>query len=127
MDIASTDANAIIKPERGTRWRFLSTSKRCSAIATQLNELPPEQLFAYNMARTKNTFGLDFSICDSVGCCGAVVALAHPDMVPRWVWWRVTYFFDRDGKEANVFVWSDPERTFFRRSAEWFNCRVWPK
>lgn len=122
-DIASNIGNAIIKPERGTRWRFVAASCRRSAVATSDDHLSDYAWRCYLAAQQTNTFGKDFSLVDSVGCCGCVVHLEHPDRVPCYIWWRVSFFFDRDGKEANVFVWSEPEKTFFRQSFDWFTRR----
>jgi len=123
-DLADILDNAVIKPERGNRWRFVAASKFCRAIATELSMLSDLATRAYSEAHDTSTFGKDISICYSSGCCGCIVALESVDFMPRPVWWKVSYFFDRDGREANVFVWSAPERQFFRRSIDWFNCRV---
>jgi hypothetical protein len=126
-DLADISANAVIKPERGIFWRFVGASSRPSAwveVATGWTDLTADAVRAYSQSRSNHTFGENIVFKDSKRCCGCVVALHNQDVVPRPVWWRVSYFFDRDGSEANVFVWSAPERQFFRRSWDWFQVRV---
>jgi hypothetical protein len=122
-DIAGNIGNAIIKTERGTKWRFVAASKLRNAVARTVFHLSHDSEKVLLCASSEHTFGKSISLHDSESCCGCIVHLEHPDRVPSPVWWRVSYFFDRDGKEANVFVWSEPEKQFFRRSQEWFNKR----
>jgi hypothetical protein len=122
-DIAGNIGNAIIKPERGNRRRIVAATRLHDGIATTDYRLSKSARPTFIVAQGENAFGKDFSLADSVVCGCCVVHLEHPDRVPSPVWWRVSYFFDRDGKEANVFVWSEPEKQFFRRSQEWFNKR----
>lgn len=116
-DIADISSNAVIRPGLKPCWRFVGMlgrdrSANCEAART---------------ARKSSAFGSDVVLVtsDSTRCCGAIVEMEPDGRISYRAWFEISYFFNRDGTEANVFVFNPFEKNFVRRGRGFFLSRRW--
>ncbi len=114
-DIADTSESAIIRPGLKPCWLFVGS----------LNA-PEVNYYARELAKKSNAFGADIQLVesDSTRCCGAIVVTEFGCQMTRAAWLEVRYFLDRDGDEANVFVFDRFQKNFGRRGRAFFLRRL---
>jgi len=105
-DLAEKSANAIIRPGMNFRWRMVAFWPRDYKALSEAAVSP-------------HTFGTEAVLVtsDSASCCGALFVSDGGGIQPLQ-FWRLEYFFSRDGKEARVFEYDKWSKHFHARRLE---------
>lgn len=113
MDIADKSASAILRPGKVPVWRVVCRFD--NPFRTEMEK----------QAKRSGTFGADIElrIDYSQKCCGALFLPEENGGLLSHHFWRLQYFFERDGAEALVFEYDRWCRRFFARRLEELELR----